>query len=110
MEQHRPRDQRDPSQGTLELGDNIDAERSAFADLLDSSRLYHKSQDYLALLAFVARLRDFAPFNAMLLRVQKPGLTYAATARDWMKRFRRTIKEWARPLLILRPFAPVALV
>ena len=58
----------------------------------------------------MVRLRNFAPFNAMLLLVQKPGLSYAASARDWCERFGRTPKEGARPLLILWPFGPVALV
>lgn len=35
---------------------------------------------------------------------------FAASEHDWKKRFKRTIKEGARPLLILWPFAPVALV
>lgn len=56
------------------------------------------------------RLRNFAPFNAMLLNIQKPGLTYAASARDWGLRFNRHPKRDARPLLILWPFGPVALV
>lgn len=42
--------------------------------------------------------------------MQKPGLSYAASARDWRERFGRTPKEGARPLLILWPFSPVALV
>lgn len=46
----------------------------------------------------------------MLLQVQKPGLSYAASAQDWRERFERTPKEGARPLLILWPFGPVALV
>ena len=62
----------------------------------------------MELLDFVVRLRDFAPFNAMLLHLQKPGLSYAATAKDWWRRFRRRPKEGARPLLILQPFGPVA--
>jgi hypothetical protein len=44
------------------------------------------------------------------LQMQKPGLSYAASARDWRERFSRTPKEGARPLLILWPFGPVALV
>src|SRR5262249_40186605 len=67
-------------------------------------------KDYKELLDFVVKLRNFAPFNAMLLHVQKPGLNYAASARDWRERFGRTPKEGARPLLILWPFGPVALV
>ena len=83
----------------------------AFLDqLLSDSRLYRRSKDYKELLTFVVRLRKFAPFNAMLLQVQKPGLSYAASIRDWLERFGRRPKEGARPLLILQPFGPVALV
>ena len=50
------------------------ATRSLLDQLLVDSRLYRRSNDYQDLLNFVVRLRDFAPFNAMLLQVQKPGL------------------------------------
>jgi hypothetical protein len=53
------------------------------------------------LLDFVVRLRNFARFNAMLLQVQKPGPTYAASAVGWLARFDRKPKDGARPLLIL---------
>lgn len=87
-----------------------EAARSLLDQLLADSRLYKQSKDYKILLDFVVRLRNFAPFNAMLLQVQKPGLRFAASARDWRERFGRTPKEGARPLLILWPFGPVALV
>ncbi|HNP64828.1 MAG TPA: ImmA/IrrE family metallo-endopeptidase [Woeseiaceae bacterium] len=87
-----------------------EAVRTLLDQLLADSRLYTKSQDYKDLLDFVVRLRNFAPFNAMLLQVQKPGLSYAASAHDWNERFGRWPKEGARPLLILWPFGPVALV
>ena len=94
--------------------DNPGAEAEAVPSLLDDlfakSRLYRKSKDYGELLDFVVRLRNFAPFNAMLLQIQKPGLSYAASERDWRVRFGRAPKEAARPLLILWPFGPVALV
>ena len=87
-----------------------EAARSLLDQLLDDSRLYHSSADYLELLDFVVNLRNFAPFNAMLLQIQKPGLSYAASALDWSERFNRRPKRDARPLLILWPFGPVALV
>jgi hypothetical protein len=87
-----------------------DEARSLLDQLLADSRLYTRSADYKALLDFVVRLRNFAPFNAMLLQVQKPGLTYAASAYDWRERFGRRPMEGARPLLILWPFGPVVLV
>jgi hypothetical protein len=87
-----------------------EAARSLLDQLLDDSRLYHSSADYRQLLDFVVKLRNFAPFNALLLQIQKPGLSYAASAFDWGERFNRRPKRDARPLLILWPFGPVALV
>ena len=84
--------------------------RSSLNQLLTDSKLYKQSKDYKELLDFVARMRNLAPFNAMLLQIQKPGLSYAASAKDWRENFGRWPKEGARPLLILRPFGPVDLV
>lgn len=84
--------------------------RSLLDQLLTDSRLYTTGKEYKELLDFVAKLPNFAPFNAMLLQIQKPGLRFAASAYDWKRIFRRTIKAKARPLLILWPFGPVALV
>ncbi len=87
-----------------------DGARSLLDQLLTDSRLYTTGKDYKELLDFVARLPNFAPFNAMLLQIQKPGLRFAASAYDWNRIFCRTIIANARPLLILWPFCPVALV
>jgi len=84
--------------------------RSLLDQLLEDSRLYYSGADYLKLLDFIVKLRNFAPFNAMLLQIQKPGIGYAASAFDWSRRFNRRPKRDARPLLILWPFGPVALV
>lgn len=97
------------AQTELPLGDS-DYERNLLDQLLVDSRLYRTSKEYLELLDFTVRLRNMAPFNAMLLQIQKPGLNYAASAYDWKKRFDRTLKDKARPLLIMWPFGPVALV
>ena len=84
--------------------------RSLLDQLLAEARLYTRGKEFLEMLDFVVRLRNFAPFNAMLLQIQKPGLTYAASAYDWFEHYGRRIKEGARPLIILWPFGPVALV
>jgi hypothetical protein len=84
--------------------------RFSLEELFEESRLYTSSKNYHELLQFVARLPHLAPFNAMLLQVQKPGLKFAASAHDWRVRFGRTPKPDARPLLVMWPFGPVALV
>lgn len=88
----------------------FERERLLLDALLTDAKLYRTSKAYKELLDFIVRLRNFAPFNAMLLQVQKPGLTYAASAHDWWVRFGRRPKEGARPLLIMWPFGPIALV
>jgi len=85
------------------------AERKAIDQLLQESQLYKTSTSYFELLEFIKKLRNLAPFNAMLLHIQKPGLTYAAFAEEW-NRLGRTVKKSARLLIILWPFGPVALV
>jgi predicted RNase H-like HicB family nuclease len=86
-----------------------EAVRSLLDQLLADSRLDTQSQDYKDLLVFVVRLRNFAAFNAMLLRVQKPGLSYATSGRDWHERFGRRPRAGSRLLLILWSFGPIAL-
>lgn len=90
----------------LENSTDTEVARSLLDQLLEDSRLYRKGPDYKNLLDFAVRLCNFAPFNALLLQIQKPGLNHAASARDWRETFGRTIKDGARPLLILWPFGP----
>ena len=78
--------------------------------MLTDSRLYATTQEFRELMDFVVRFRDFSPFNAMLLQIQKPGLRHAASAPDLRQRFERWPRHGARPLLILVPFGPVGLV
>lgn len=85
-------------------------ERALIEQLIAATRLYETSDAVTELLAFTVRLRAFAPFNAMLLHIQKPGLTHAATAQDWWKRFGRVPKRGARPMLVLRAMGPVDFV
>ena len=62
------------------------------------------------MVSFMARFRDYAPYNNMLVRMQNPTCSFYATERDWCDRFGRNLKEDARPMLILAPMHPVMLV
>ncbi|MGO9357789.1 MAG: ImmA/IrrE family metallo-endopeptidase [Xanthobacteraceae bacterium] len=85
-------------------------DRALIDQLIAATRLYDSRQALLELFAFTIRLRAFAPFNAMILHIQRPGLTHAATARDWHGRFGRVPVRGARPLLVLRTMGPVDFV
>ena len=78
--------------------------------MLDDAAAYRSSTHYWDLLRFVTRMRRFSPFNALLLHRQKPGLGFAASARDWRRRWKRIVKVDARPLVVLIPFGPVGFV
>lgn len=71
---------------------------------------YRKSDELKGLFEFVKRFPHVAPYNAMLIHIQKPGSRYVASAEEWKYRYNRNIKPGARPLVILRPFGPVAFV
>ena len=83
---------------------------STIDDLLRQSALYRSSEAYQGMVDFMSRFRDYAPYNLMLVRVQDPGCSFFATASDWHHRFRRSVKEDARPMLILIPMGPVMAV
>lgn len=86
------------------------AERALIDQLIAETNLYRNSKDFQDLLDFASRLRTFAPYNAMLLHIQSPSLTHAATTKDWRERFGRRPKPEARPLVVLRTMGPVDFV
>lgn len=88
----------------------LPADQSLIDQLIQQTNLYSTSKSFTDLLAFVARMRGFAPFNAMLLHAQKPGITHAATAADWLTRFNRKPKQDARPLIVMQAMGPVGFV
>lgn len=71
---------------------------------------YKNSKDLKKLYEFIKRFPCIAPYNAMLIHIQKPGSQYIATASEWKKRFNRDVKTGANPLVILIPFGPVSFV
>ncbi|MFZ4436850.1 MAG: hypothetical protein ACOYOS_00325 [Syntrophales bacterium] len=85
-------------------------EKSTLDELFRKSILYRSSAAFKEALVFSAKFRDYAPYNNMLVKVQNPSCSYYATAGDWESRFKRMVKEDARPMLILAPMHPVMLV
>lgn len=60
------------------------------------------------MIAQVCALTRFAPWNAFLIAVQRPGALAVATPRDWAENYQRAVIPGARPIVILQPFGPVA--
>ncbi len=98
---------------TLSTKSSVEAkerDRALVDQLIADTNLYDSAKAIKGLLEFTVRLRHIAPFNAMLLNIQKPGLSFAARRKDWLERFQRQPKPYARPLVVLRNFGPVEFV
>lgn len=100
-----------------DLGSAIEGDRppgleviSSVDSLLAKSRLYKNSAAFREMVRFMGAFKEYAPYNNMLVRLQNPSCSYYATEKDWGARFQRTLKEEARPMLILAPRHPVLLV
>ena len=79
-------------------------------DLLFSEvKAYRKSERFRELLSFCAQFKTLAPYNAMLVHLQRPHARFVLTPSEWRK-YNRKVRAHARPLVILVPFGPVDFV
>ncbi len=85
-------------------------EQGELDELFERVGMYSKGKDLHELFKFIRKFRKMAPYNAMLLHIQRPGSIYVASADDWETRFNRSVKPEARPLVLLKPFGPVKFV
>ena len=69
---------------------------------------YRQSNNFKKLTKFIKKFPYMAPYNAMLVYMQKPGSKFVASAREWERRYKRTPKTGARPLVMLKLFGPVS--
>ncbi|MFG3509715.1 RNA-directed DNA polymerase [Streptomyces sp. NPDC047821] len=106
-----------PVQHGLDLpwGPEIEASQAELAktsidDLVRGAQRYRSSSDYRAMLEFVGRFKRYAPFNAMVVHIQKPGARYVLSSSKWRSTYRRVLKPGAQPLLIFQPRGPYMLV
>jgi hypothetical protein len=83
---------------------------STLDELFARVRSFRGSRPYFDALQFVAKLKEYAPFNNMLVFLQRPQAIYFASAVDWAKRYKRQVKEEAIPIVILQPRGPIMLV
>lgn len=86
------------------------AVESSFDQLIRRSKQYRSAASFREMIDFMARFREYAPYNNMLVHLQNPACSFFATDTDWRKRFGRTVKEDARPMLILAPMRPLICV
>ncbi|OZM56886.1 hypothetical protein CIB95_08940 [Lottiidibacillus patelloidae] len=95
------------------LGDksiNTNSVKSTLDYLLEKGQHYRKSDEFIEMIDFMGKFRRYSPYNNMLVKIQNPHCSFYATKHDWENRFKRNLKEDAKPMLILAPMHPVMLV
>src|SRR3954452_24027255 len=91
-----------------DLPDSQETSRKALDELISRALAYRTGPELRALFDFMRRFRHIAPYNAMLLHVQNPGIGYALQPHFWARDYHRRVRPGARPYVILQPFGPVA--
>jgi len=106
-------------EGQLELGlDDEDASGASVAeaarqsvdDLVRGAHRYRTSAQYRDLLRFAGSSRRYAPYDVVLLDVQRPGSTHVLTAARWRDVHGRIVRADAQPLLVPQPRGSVVVV
>lgn len=96
------KEKQDQKEREIEFKENID-------ELQFLARNYRNSKEFKKMLDFIGKFNYMAPYNAMLVQMQKPGATFVFTGKIWAKYGRRPAVN-AQKLIVLKPFAPVQCV
>lgn len=78
--------------------------------LFKRAYMYKSSQEYVRFIKFISRFNHYSRFNTMLVYAQNRAVTFFGGEAYWRKKFNRTIKEDARPYVIMAPGGPVMMV
>ena len=85
--------------------ENLQNERMEFDSEIDALfnqiKIFRNSKKFRDIIEFCNRFNHIAPFNAMLINMQRPGSTLALTAKEWRQKYNRDLKPNAQPLIYL---------
>lgn len=92
---------------------NEQAREKEFKENIDELQFlvksYRDSSEFKKILDFIGRFPYLAPYNAMLVQMQKPGATFVLTGKKWAE-YERQPKLNGQRLIVLKPFGPVQCV
>ncbi len=84
------------------------AECAAAIDGLFQDAVKHEgSTAFTSYIEFARRMSNLSVYNAMLVRIQRPGAAAVATEKKW-NAIQRHVRPGAIPIVVLRPFGPVS--
>ena len=87
-----------------------DATKHGLDELFNATYAYRNSKEFMKMMRFVSRFRFYSPYNALLIRLQRPGARFVATPTRWKRDYDRYVKPNGSPIVILQPMGPVMFV
>lgn len=89
---------------------NFADDKFAIDELLRRSWSFRDSAEFKKFFDFIIRFDHYSRYNTMLVYIQNQAVTFFGGVSFWKKKFGRTIKNDARPYIILAPNGPIMLV
>ena len=89
---------------------NLVNDKFTIDELLKRSWQFRNSNEFTKFFDFITRFHHYSRYNTMLVYIQNPAVTFFGGVSFWKKKFNRTIKENAKPHIILAPNGPIMLV
>ncbi len=89
---------------------NFANDKFTIDELLRRSWRFRNTKEFIKFFDFIARFHHYSRYNTMLVYIQNQAVTFFGGVSFWRKKFGRTIKDEARPYIILAPNGPVMLV
>ena len=74
------------------------------------SLIRKSDKEFIGFMNFLSKFSHYSAFNSTLVYIQNKNVVYYGSKGFWKKNFKRSVKENAKPYIILRPFTPVILV
>lgn len=86
---------------------------SEIEHLLADTRNFQRSeasQLFFETLVFIKKSQYLAPFNALLVKQQRPKATFVLPENRWHHIHSRKLRSGVQPIVVMRPFGPVDFV
>ena len=78
--------------------------------LLRRASQHRRSEKHEEFIEFISRFRHYSFFNATLVYIQNPKVSFFGTDSFWKNKFKRKVNPDAKPYIILMPGGPIGFV
>ena len=88
----------------------ISEKKTSIDELMHRSLKFRESAAFFKFFDFIKKFDHYSYYNNMLVYLQNEAVTFFGGTSYWKKRWDRTVKQEARPYVILCPMGPTMLV